>query len=60
MVESAGSGGPARGRRHVERETKGSIVVTVDQKDNIFVNCTQTPREQPAAGLKQAVEARAT
>jgi biopolymer transport protein ExbD len=37
-------------------ETKG-IVVTVDQKDNIFVNGTQTTREQLAAGLRQAVEA---
>lgn len=37
-------------------ETKG-IVVTVDQQDGIFVNGTQTPREQLAAGLRQAVEA---
>jgi len=37
-------------------ETKG-IVVTVDQQDLIFVNGTQTPREQLADGLRQAVEA---
>lgn len=37
-------------------ETKG-IVVTVDQQDNIFVNGAQTPRDQLAAGLRQAVEA---
>lgn len=37
-------------------ETKG-IVVTVDQQDGIFVNGAQTPREQLAAGLRQAVEA---
>jgi biopolymer transport protein ExbD len=36
-------------------ETRG-IVVTVDQQDNIFVNGTETPREQLAAGLRAAVE----
>lgn len=36
-------------------ETKG-IVVTVDQQDNIFVNGTQTSREELAAGLRAAVE----
>lgn len=36
-------------------ETKG-IVVTVDAEENIFVNGTATPRDQLAAGLRQAVE----
>lgn len=35
-------------------ETKG-VTVTVDAAENIFVNGTATPRDQLAAGLREAV-----